>query len=373
MEKEFTKVCTRCHTLSQGKIYGSFITELFLWIVCFPIGISYTRHRRENSASDCPICKSVKSMIPANTPHAIELINKAQITPPASTNGDVRSAASLAPHMTETANSSESERERKPISPKLKYSLIILFTCWAFNTTGITSPYALCSALSTLLLLPKFRQKCLSKTILKNGLATMFVIMFLMGTAIAGIGNSSTDQAPHQLSQIQAKKERSDFQREPETIIKKISELIDNKDYQLAIIKSSRLLDTKNQEITKLYHAAIAGKTRQREEEKQTLREQRADREVQAKQKHTETIHALDACKRKIAHFLGASSADKIPDTIDLGNNNEYEFAWPRGKFYISTHIGSIPLSASCNVQKKPFKIMWLTVNGQTLIQNGSP
>lgn len=82
-------------------------------------------------------------------------------------------------------------------------------------------------------------------------------------------------------------------------------------------------------------------------------------------------IKSLDACKQEIAKFFGATGASQIPDSKDFSSGNEFEFAWPRGTFQLATPAGSIDLSASCNVRKKPFKVMWLTINGKTIIQNG--
>ena len=68
-------ICTRCYFKGEPKtkVPGSFIIELGLWLLFFPVGIIYSIWRLASKGSGCPSCGS-KDMIPTDSPRAAILM-----------------------------------------------------------------------------------------------------------------------------------------------------------------------------------------------------------------------------------------------------------------------------------------------------------
>lgn len=199
---------------------------------------------------------------------------------------------------------------KKTLSPKLRNVLIALFVPYAFITTGLALPYSLCALVSILLVLPPVREKVLVNTPLENKFITFIVVVLVMGTG----GHAAT-------------------------------------------VKHSTPPDSLAQR-----QAILADASKHTKE---------AAADTEDANSNDSLYKAQDACKREISKFFGATGASSIPDSRNWGTGNEFEFAWPKGNFQLTTPAGSVDMSASCNVRKKPMKVMWLTINGKSIIQDG--
>lgn len=62
-------LCLDCYYTGKGKTPGSFLIEVFLWFLFFPIGLIYTIYRYKKKNKVCPDCGS-KETIPSNSKRA---------------------------------------------------------------------------------------------------------------------------------------------------------------------------------------------------------------------------------------------------------------------------------------------------------------
>lgn len=72
-------ICKRCRTtFEKPKRYmaGSFLTELFLWLLFIVPGLIYSIWRLTTKAKVCPSCESVE-IIPLETPEGRRLQSQA--------------------------------------------------------------------------------------------------------------------------------------------------------------------------------------------------------------------------------------------------------------------------------------------------------
>lgn len=71
------KFCTVCNGVGTPKnnVKGSFILEVVLWLVIFPVGFIYTVWRRVNKIPECRHCGST-SLISLESPKAIQMLSK---------------------------------------------------------------------------------------------------------------------------------------------------------------------------------------------------------------------------------------------------------------------------------------------------------
>ena len=61
------QICVNCHYVGKGKVPGSFLVELMLWLAFLLPGLAYSCWRITSKKNLCPECDS-RSMIPADTP-----------------------------------------------------------------------------------------------------------------------------------------------------------------------------------------------------------------------------------------------------------------------------------------------------------------
>lgn len=73
MKKE--NICTKCYYSDSSDTPGSFLIELALWVLFFPVGFIYTCWRASNKGTQCPNCKS-RTMIPLDSPRGQELASR---------------------------------------------------------------------------------------------------------------------------------------------------------------------------------------------------------------------------------------------------------------------------------------------------------
>jgi len=68
-------VCTHCgYTgVAKRRNQGSFVIELTLWLFFIVPGILYTLWRSSKRLIICPMCETTNSLIPANSPLALEV------------------------------------------------------------------------------------------------------------------------------------------------------------------------------------------------------------------------------------------------------------------------------------------------------------
>ncbi len=73
-------VCSNCGFIgkSKTKTKGSFLIELFLWMLLIFPGILYSLWRLISREKVCPKCET-PNMIPSNTPRGEELIKKYEV------------------------------------------------------------------------------------------------------------------------------------------------------------------------------------------------------------------------------------------------------------------------------------------------------
>ena len=71
-------VCPNCGTVGVPKKYtkGSFVMELFLWLLLLLPGLVYSLWRITTRYAGCPRCGAA-NMIPLGTPRADEILAKA--------------------------------------------------------------------------------------------------------------------------------------------------------------------------------------------------------------------------------------------------------------------------------------------------------
>ncbi len=75
-------ICTSCGYVGHPKqvTKGSFITEVFYWLLFLLPGLIYSIWRLTSRYNACPKCKNA-SMIPVDTPMGQELLAKQQELP----------------------------------------------------------------------------------------------------------------------------------------------------------------------------------------------------------------------------------------------------------------------------------------------------
>jgi len=62
-------ICSNCGTVGRPKLktQGSFVIEVFLWLMLLIPGIIYTLWRATSQQKVCPVC-GAPNMVPLNTP-----------------------------------------------------------------------------------------------------------------------------------------------------------------------------------------------------------------------------------------------------------------------------------------------------------------
>jgi len=81
---ELVMICARCGYIGQKVRFskGSYLWEMFLWLLLFVPGAIYTTWRAFNEYQACPICQN-KEMTPLNTPFGKQIqAEKARLSQP---------------------------------------------------------------------------------------------------------------------------------------------------------------------------------------------------------------------------------------------------------------------------------------------------